>query len=243
MTRDLKNILVVDIETVATEKAYKDLQPRMQKEWDKKASYMQRREEATSEELFSDRAGIFAEFGKIVTVAVGFFTTTESGGNGFRVKAFASHSEKKLLEEFKALLDSRFDDDLALCAHNGKEFDFPYLCRRMTIHGMELPMSLDNSGKKPWEVNHIDTMELWKFGDRKSFTSLDLLAALFDIDSSKEDIDGSMVNAIYYQEDGLERIAKYCMQDVVVTAQLFLKLKNVHTFSLDDVKYLPVTIS
>ena len=149
----------------------------------------------------------------------------ENNEPSLRIKSFASDDETELLSSFKSLLEKKFDQNkLMLCAHNGLEFDFPYLCRRMIKNGIKLPLCLDIAGKKPWEVNHIDTMELWKFGDRKSYTSLDLLAAIFDIESSKDDIDGSMVNEVYYENKQLERIAHYCMQDVLVTAQLFLKL-------------------
>ena len=235
MHPDLKSILIVDIETVASNNEYQQLHEGLQKEWDKKASYLHTSNELSPEEFYDNRAGIYAEFGKVVTIAVGFYSPLTAEKIGLRVKAFAGDDEKKILSNFKDLLDARFDENVALCAHNGKEFDFPYLCRRMIINGLELPMALDNSGKKPWEVNHIDTMELWKFGDRKNFTSLDLLAALFGIESSKEDIDGSMVNEVYYKDNNLEKIARYCMHDVLVTAQLYLKLNNIHTFSPEDV--------
>lgn len=220
---DLKHILFLDIETVSCEPTFDKLSERMKPLWEKKASFLKSDEPSSPEELYLEKAGIYAEFGKIVTIAVGYFTNHDDNLS-LRVKAFASHDEKALLENFKQLLETHFDQKkLALCAHNGKEFDFPYLCRRMLVNGILPPSALDIAGKKPWEVLHLDTLELWKFGDRKNFTSLDLLAALFDIPSSKSDIDGSMVSHTYYIEKDLEKIAKYCKQDVVVTAQLFLK--------------------
>ena len=153
-----------------------------------------------------------------------------------RVTSFEDHDEKELLMKFGDFLESRFDPKrLKLCAHNGKEFDYPYLCRRMLINGMIIPKILDQSGKKPWEVNHLDTMDMWKFGDRKSFTSLALLTTLFEIPTSKSDLDGSRVNEAYYKEDGLDRIAEYCRGDVVATAQLYLKLNNMSIIDPKDI--------
>ncbi|MGK7395147.1 MAG: 3'-5' exonuclease [Candidatus Cyclobacteriaceae bacterium M3_2C_046] len=221
----LENILFLDIETVSCASDFDLMDERLKSQWEKKSNLIKNDESLTSQDLFYKRAAIYAEFGKIVTVAVGYIRKNEAGENCLRVKAIASDNEEELLQEFKRLVQTKFDQDkLTLCAHNGKEFDFPYLCRRMLLHGIPLPAVLDIAGKKPWEVLHIDTMELWKFGDRKSYTSLELLATIFGIDSSKDDMDGSMVTEMYYEHNGLSRIATYCMQDVVVTAQLFLKL-------------------
>jgi uncharacterized protein YprB with RNaseH-like and TPR domain len=115
---------------------------------------------------------------------------------------------------------------LYLCAHNGKEFDYPYLIRRILINGLEVPSILNLSGKKPWEVNHIDTMELWKFGDYKHYTSLELLATVFGISSPKDDINGSDVGRVYWQENDLQRIVKYCQKDVVTIVNLLLRFKG-----------------
>jgi len=238
MDQDLSNILFLDIETVAGKPSYQDLNERVQEHWNKKAGFIQREGDLTPDELYYQRAGIYAEFGKIVTIAVGFIT--EHGKQlQLRVKAFSDENEKALLTDFKTLLDKKFDPEtLLLCAHNGKEFDFPYICRRMLINGISLPYVLDITGKKPWEVRHLDTMEMWKFGDRKNFTSLDLLATIFDIDTSKGDIDGSQVTPVYYEENDLERITEYCKRDVVVTAQLFLKFKTLPAIKPENVHIL-----
>ncbi|HCX20425.1 MAG: 3'-5' exonuclease [Flammeovirgaceae bacterium] len=222
----LRNLLILDIETVALTKEYQKLNADLRKHWERKSSFLRNEDELTSEELFSEKAGIYAEFGKVITVAFGIFHDLPDGSLALRVKSVTGHDEAALLKEIKDLLETIFDpENLRLCAHNGKEFDFPYLSRRMLINGIKLPYVLDNSGKKPWEVNFLDTMEMWKFGDRKNFTSLDLLTTIFNIPSSKSDIDGSMVNKVYYEEEnGLERIQKYCQGDVVATAQLFLKM-------------------
>ena len=226
MDHRLRNLLILDIETVALTKEYQKLNADLRKHWERKSSFLKNDDELTAEELFSEKAGIYAEFGKVITVAFGIFHELPDGNLALRVKSVAGDDEESLLTEIKDFLETKFDpENLRLCAHNGKEFDFPYLSRRMLLNGIKLPYVLDNSGKKPWEVNFLDTMEMWKFGDRKNFTSLDLLTTIFNIPSSKSDIDGSMVNQVYYEEEnGLERIRKYCQGDVIATAQLFLRM-------------------
>ncbi len=222
---DLKNLLVLDIETISRFSDYNEMNERFKKQWDRKASLLKNDDNLSPEELYFDRAAIYAEFGKIICIAVGLFTKSEEDQLGLRVKAFSGHDEIKVLSEFKDLLDEKLDNQrLILCAHNGKEFDFPYLCRRFLVNEIDIPNVLNISGKKPWEIPHMDTMEMWKFGDRKSYTSLDLLASLFNIESSKVGIDGSMINSVYYEKNDLDKITTYCKQDVVVTANLFLKL-------------------
>lgn len=221
----LKNILFLDIETVSCAGSYAALDDNLQALWDKKAASLQPDSATPASDLFFEKAAIYAEFGKVIVIGLGFVTFDEAGQPTLRTKALQGHDEKALLLAFKELLAAGFSQEsLRLCAHNGKEFDFPYLCRRMVVHGIPLPPALDIAGKKPWEVSHLDTMELWKFGDRKSFTSLHLLATLFGIPSSKELMQGHEVNHHYYQNNDLDKIAAYCVQDVVVTAQLFLKM-------------------
>jgi 3'-5' exonuclease len=225
----LENILFLDIETVSCVGDYELMEKRLQLLWNKKSLLIRNDDNLTPDELFLKKAAIYAEFGKVVSIAVGYIRNDENNKPCLRVKAFSSDNESEILLSFKSLLSKWDPNKLALCAHNGKEFDYPYLCRRMILNGIPLPAVLDISGKKPWEVQHFDTMEMWKYGDKKSYTSLDLLAAIFGIESSKDDIDGSMVNHVYYNEKDLPRIGKYCMQDVVVTAQLFLKLNCLPT--------------
>ncbi len=240
MTETLyKNLLIIDIETVSSVPGYHDLSERMKALWDKKASNMKHETEITPEELFNTRAGIYAEFGKVVCIGAGFLTKNEGGLLKLRVKAFANDDEAVILNDFKKLIEGRsFQGEPILVAHNGREFDFPYICRRMLINGIRIPKALYDKNKKPWERNLFDTMEMWKFGDYKNYTSLDLLAALFNIESSKDDIDGSMVNDIYYLEKDLDRIATYCKKDVAVTAQLYLKLDGHDTLDPDNIEYL-----
>ena len=230
----LQNVLVVDIETVPAHPSYDDLTDRWKKLWDRKASFLAR-DQQTPEELY-ERAGIYAEFGKVVCISAGIFIP-QGEHYGMRIKSFYGHDEKKLLSEFCDLLNSRFTSSAkALCGHNGKEFDFPYLSRRILINGLKLPYHLNTAGKKPWEVNHIDTMELWKFGDYKSFTSLDLLAALFDIPTPKDDIDGSMVRSVYYEEGDVERIRIYCEKDIITLANILLRFKGLNLLTESDIE-------
>jgi len=217
---DLNNLMILDIETVPQCGTFDQLPEHMQKLWDHKTQYQ--RKEETAEEFYG-RAGIWAEFGKIICISVGIFT--KGRGTGLRVKSFASHDETELLIKFGDLLRSQ-PATLVLCAHNGKEFDFPYICRRMLINGLQIPPQLEISGKKPWEVNHLDTMELWKFGDYKNYTSLNLLTAIFNIPTPKDDIDGSMVGHVYWNENNLERISVYCQKDVIATAQLIRRYRG-----------------
>lgn len=222
--KKVKNILFLDIETVSCSKSYEDLDERLKPLWERKARFIDK--EADQKQLFCEKAGIYAEFGKIVNISVGSFFLNPEKELSFKIKSFSGTDEIKLLKDFYDLI-TRFDQKkLILCAHNGKEFDYPYICRRMLINSVEIPEVLRIAGKKPWEVRHLDTLELWKFGDKKNYTSLDLLAALFDIPSSKDDFDGSMVSDCFYRENDTERIRQYCEKDVIVTAQLFLRFKN-----------------
>ncbi|MCW5516343.1 3'-5' exonuclease [Muriicola sp. Z0-33] len=229
----LTDILFLDIETVPEEAEFEQLDQEKRDLWEQKTKY-QRKEEISAEEFY-ERAGIWAEFGKIICISVGYFNFKGSSRN-FRVTSFFGE-EIKLLKEFKNLLEVHFNrPKQLLCAHNGKEFDFPYIARRMIIHRIPLPNKLDLFGKKPWEVPHLDTMELWKFGDYKHFTSLKLMANVLGIPSPKADIDGSMVREVYYQEQNLDRIIRYCELDVITLAQVFIRMRNEELLSEDEIK-------
>jgi len=214
----LNNILFLDIETVPMYPAYESVPEHFRLLWDKKAVRLNHPSgvQQSPGELYS-RAGIYAEFGKVVCISAGILVD-----DNIRIKSFYGEEEYALLAEFADLLSQRFSGpDHYLCAHNGKEFDFPYLCRRMLVNGISLPEPLQIAGKKPWEIKHLDTMELWKFGDYKNYTSLELLTALFDIPTPKDDIDGSEVAEVFYGEQNLRRIVEYCQKDVVSIIQLF----------------------
>ena len=218
---DLSQLLILDIETVPQHPSYNDVPEVFKEHWTQKTQYQ--RKEETPEEYYP-RAGIWAEFGKIVCISVGIFTK-ENDTIGLRVKSFASDDECSILADFITLLNKQ-PNHLILCAHNGKEFDFPYICRRTLINELCIPAQLRISGKKPWEINHLDTMDLWKFGDYKNYTSLNLLATIFNIPTPKDDISGSDVHWVYWKDRDLERIKTYCQKDVVTTAQLIMKFKS-----------------
>ena len=219
-----EDVLFLDIETVPGSESFESLDPAFQTLWDKKSKQFKSPDQNASE--LYEKAGIYSEFGKIICISVGLIRKKDSGL--IRLKSFFGNDEKALLTEFSELV-SKFchaHDEAVLCAHNGREFDFPYIARRMIINGMIIPEILDNAGKKPWDVKLLDTMELWKFGDYKNYTSLNLLTAVLGIPSPKDDIDGSMVAGIYYVENDLERIVRYCEKDVVAIIRVLLRFMN-----------------
>ncbi len=229
----LEEILFLDIETVPENENFEELDDEKKALWDQKSKY-QRKEEFTAEEFY-ERAGIWAEFGKIICISVGYFNF-KGAIRAFRTTSFYG-DEIKLLKDFKHLLLTHFSATKhLLCGHNAKEFDFPYIARRMIIHNIELPNKLNLFGKKPWEIAHLDTMELWKFGDYKHFTSLKLLANILGIPSPKQDIDGSQVRQVFYEDQDLKRIITYCELDVVTTAQVFLRLRNEALLEDNEIK-------
>jgi 3'-5' exonuclease len=222
---NFENILFLDIETVPEVENFSELSEEKQELFAQKTAY-QRKEEVTSDEFY-ERAGIWAEFGKIVCISVGYFVNFNSKNRTFRVTSFYGDDEKVILNGFKKLLESHFNKpEHILCAHNGKEFDFPYIARRMIINQIVLPEKLNLFGKKPWEIGHLDTMELWKFGDYKHYTSLKLLTLILNIPSPKDDISGSEVCGVYYKEKDVARIAVYCEKDTIAVAQLLLRFNN-----------------
>ncbi len=231
---NVNEILFLDIETVPLSPSFELLDEYDRELWSDKSRFIREKNNVSVEESYH-QAGIYAEFGKIVCISVGYFVV-RMGERLFRTTSFANHNEAVLLNEFSHLLEHRFNNPFrVLCAHNGKEFDFPYICRRMLINGLALPQLLDISGKKPWETGHLDTMELWKFGDYKHYTSLKLLARIFGIPTPKDDIDGSMVRSVYYDEGNLDRISVYCQKDVATVAQLFLKYRNEKILSQESI--------
>jgi len=219
----LDNILFLDIETVPEQDNFQNLDKEMQYLWELKTQY-QRKEDYTPEDFY-ERAGIWAEFGKIVCISVGYIITKGDIRN-FRVTSFFGE-EKKILLDFNNLLNNHFNGaQHVLCGHNAKEFDFPFIARRMIINDVAIPNKLNLFGKKPWEIAHLDTLELWKFGDYKHFTSLKLLTKILGIPTSKDDIDGSQVAHVFYVEKDIDRIVTYCEKDVIAVAQVFLRFRK-----------------
>ncbi|MDD2277871.1 MAG: 3'-5' exonuclease [Bacteroidales bacterium] len=229
-----EDILFLDIETVPQFESYNQLPDAFKELWAKKAKKISAEEESP-EEVYQ-RAGIYAEFGKIICISVGLIVNKDDK-IVFRVKSFADQDEAELLKGFVDMLNKfSAKPNATLCAHNGKEFDFPYIARRCLINGIRLPKILDIAGKKPWEVMFLDTMELWKFGDYKHYTSLNLLTHIFNIPTPKDDIDGSQVAEVFYKEKDLERIVRYCEKDVLAVAQLLLRYKNEPTIEPNNIE-------
>ena len=228
----LENVLFLDIETVPLFANFSELDDSTKQLWEQKTNY-QRKEEFTPEEFY-DRAGIWAEFGKIICISVGYFVF-KGGVRSFRVTSFYGE-EDAILNEFKTLLETHFNKAYhLLCAHNGKEFDFSYIARRMIINKIDIPFKLNLFGKKPWEVAHLDTLELWKFGDYKTYTSLKLMTHVLGIPSPKDDIDGSEVRDVFYKENDIDRIIRYCEKDTIAVAQIILRLRNEELLINDEI--------
>ncbi|EMR03006.1 ribonuclease H-like domain-containing protein [Cesiribacter andamanensis] len=228
-TRPFKDILFVDIETVTAASDLESLDKRLQQAWLHKVEFLDWMDEDVSPaELYHYEGGLYAEFGRIVSISVAYFHEKDEGGLELRVKSYASaDNEQWLLEQFKELLNERFDQrTLRLCSHNGKEFDFPYLCRRMLVHCVPLPEVLNFAGKKPWEVPHLDTMEMWMFGNRKYTISLETLAALFHIPYTPHP-EGDQINSLFFNEGekGLDQIVQHSQQDVIATAQVYMRYR------------------
>ena len=217
------NILFLDIETVSQYETYNHLPEDWKELWSLKAQMLLRNKETETTETIYERAGIYAEFGKIVCISCGCLQG-QGEDKKLIIKSFCNTDEKKLLKEFADMLNRwATDNQKFLCAHNGKEFDYPYICRRMVINGVSIPEVMQIAGRKPWDVRHLDTMEFWKFGDYKSYTSLKLLAKVLDIPSPKDDIDGSQVNTVYWMEKDIDRIVTYCQKDVLTLTQVLLR--------------------
>ncbi len=226
------SILFIDIETVPIRSTYGQLPEGLQAEWDRKARTIRQQPDVTvtPDVMYNERAGIYSEFAKIVCISVGSIVAEADGEWKIRLRSLTKDNEAELLTEFSALLErmtARYRD-IRFCGHNIKEFDIPFICRRFIINGLSLPPCLQLSGRKPWEITHIDTMELWKFGDNKNFTALSLLAQVLGIPSPKSDMDGSQVGRVYWEEHDLTRIAAYCVQDVLTVAKVYLRLKGMN---------------
>lgn len=238
MRPDPSRILFLDIETVPQEYDYSSLDATTARLFSDKTRFEQERNGKSAEEVWNDRGGILAEFGKIVCIGVGSLHRTGEE-HQLRVTSFHGANEYDVLTRFTDLLNRHYNaDDQWLCAHNGKEFDFPYIARRCVVHNIGLPRILDIGGLKPWEVGHLDTMNMWSFGDRKAYTSLALLTHILGIPTPKDDITGADVARVFYEENGLERIANYCKKDVVATVQLYLRLSHRALVSEANITYV-----
>lgn len=233
---NVENILFLDIETAPQVYQAEQLDDHVRGLFAKKAHVLPEDNEAFTE-AYAKKSSIFAEFGKIICISVGFVKQSPTGTQ-LRMKSFYHDDEETLLKQFKRLLEDHYNKpDHLLCGHNAKEFDFPYICRRMLVHGIELPQILNIAGKKPWEIRHLDTMELWKFGDYKAYTSISLLCHIFQIPTPKDDISGADVARVYYEENDLERIKVYCEKDVIALVQLFLRMNGMSLINEHDIHF------
>ena len=225
----IEHILFIDLETAPIQYRYNELSQTTKELWDKKILYVK---DTTPEQHYA-KAGIFAEFAKVVCIGLGFMSNGK-----FRTKAIAGENEKEILMEFSSLMKSHFyKEEHFLCAHNGKEFDYPFLCRRLLVNQLPLPKLLQIQGFKPWNVKHLDTMEMWRFGDIKNFTSLNLLAHIFNIPSPKDDIDGSQIAQVFYEEKNIDRIKTYCIKDVVTLIRIYQCLKGLEPIQDSEIIY------
>ncbi|MGE0089558.1 MAG: 3'-5' exonuclease [Bacteroidales bacterium] len=231
----VENVLFIDIETIPQYPEFTEAPEQTRYFWEKKSAYFREPDQSAGDVY--QRAGIYSEFGRIICISAGILVA-KNGVRSIRIKSFFGDDEKQLLTEFAEMLKKYHasNKELQLCAHNGKEFDFPYIGRRMIIDDVKIPQILDVAGKKPWEVQFLDTMELWKFGDYKNYTSLNLLTHIFNIPTPKDDIDGSMVADVYWKEKNLDRIVTYCEKDVLAIAQVFLKYKGEPLISPENVE-------
>ncbi|MGC6433769.1 MAG: ribonuclease H-like domain-containing protein [Crocinitomicaceae bacterium] len=235
---EFDKILFLDIETAPQVYNFDELDDAKKQLFLSKTRGIHQGDETRFEEAYDSRSSIFAEFGKIICISVGFVHVDSLGVRHIRLKSFYHDDEETLLRQFCKLLNENYNTAFhILCGHNAKEFDFPYICRRLLINGIKLPKILNIAGKKPWEINHIDTMELWKFGDFKAYTSLPLLCNIFNVPTPKDDISGADVARVYYEENDLERIKIYCEKDVAALIQVFLKLKGDHIIEEENIKF------
>ncbi len=241
---NLQKILFIDIETVPQTGNFEELPVNLQELWEIKFEQLRKRmpekydDSATAESAFESSGGIYSEFGKIICISVGIITGQSHQPN-LRITSFAGKEERELLQNFSELIHKFFtSSEHNFCGHNIKEFDIPYICRRMLVHGIALPKALQIHAKKPWEVNLLDTMDFWKFGDYKNFTSVRLLAAVLGIPTPKDDIDGSQVATVYYKENNLPRIITYCQKDVIATTQVWLRMNGFSLIETENVKFV-----
>lgn len=226
-SRNLKSILFIDIETATQETEFESLSNPMKHLWLRKAGFLQNPDGLSDADFYFKRASVYAEFGKIICIGVGGIFFDDNQEPTLRVKMLTGETETEILTRFKDILEKhKAGANLLLCAHNGKEFDFPYICRRMLVNGITLPRVLQLAGRKPWEVKHLDTLELWKFGDYKHFVSLELLALIFGIPEGETEVSGDQINGIYYHDNDIAKISRYCADDVILLTQLYMKMNN-----------------
>ncbi len=237
----LNNLIVIDIETVSEKQHFYELDAYWQTLWEDKVKRLLPEDVAVAD-FYEQRAGVMAEFSKIVCISMGYFKKTETNDWQLRIKSFCEDDEKKILEEFTVAIRKMeaVNPQWSFAGHNIKEFDIPFLCRRMLINGIKIPRSLDFQNMKPWETNIVDTFQYWRFGDYKNFTSLNLLAACLGVPSPKDDIDGSMVGKVFWEDKDCNRIAVYCQKDVVTVSNVILRFRNMPILTEEQIHIMPL---
>ena len=235
----LENLLLIDIETVPQHPTFDLLSDDWKQLWEEK-TVRSLPDFTSAAEFYPQRAGVMAEFAKIVCISIGYFTK-QGNALQLRVKSFFGDDEKKLLQDFITTVNQMEskNNKWSFAGHNIKEFDIPFICRRLLINSLHIPAYLDFQNMKPWDTNTVDTFQYWRFGDYKNYTSLKLLAAAMGVPSPKDDIDGSMVAEVYWKEKNLQRIATYCQKDVVTTGNIILRFKNKELLKDDQVVIVP----
>jgi hypothetical protein len=231
----LENLILIDIETVPQYSLFDELPDEWKQLWEEKTQ-RQLPDFTSAAEFYPQRAGVMAEFAKIVCISMGYFAK-QGNALQLRLKSFYGDDEKILLQQFIAMLNQieAKNNKWVFGGHNIKEFDIPFICRRLLVNGLHIPAYLDFQNMKPWDTNIVDTFQYWRFGDYKNYTSLKLLAAAMGVPSPKDDIDGSMVADVYWKEKNLERIVAYCQKDVVTTGNIILRFKNIELMKEEQI--------
>lgn len=220
----LKNRLFIDVKTVAGSSSFDELDERLQRQWEQKAAYFGNEEGWSVAKWYDNRASYYAEYGKIICIGIGGLYWDDDDAPFLKAKTLYDDDEARLLRTFIDLIDKYPANELVLCAHNGKEFDYPYLCRRILVHGFELPATLRLSGRKPWDIPHQDTLEMWRFGDSRHYVPLDLLAAVLNLPTQPLKLTGDQTSLVYYQPQGMSRIREYTRESIVTLVQVYLRL-------------------
>lgn len=231
----LENLILIDIETVPQHPDFDLLNEEWKQLWQEKTQ-RSLPDFTTPAEFYPQRAGVMAEFAKIICISMGYFTK-QGNALQLRLKSFYGDDEKVLLQSFVTVLNQveTKNNKWSFAGHNIKEFDIPFICRRLLVNSLPIPAYLDFQNMKPWDTNMVDTFQYWRFGDYKNYTSLKLLAAAMGVPSPKDDIDGSMVADVYWKEKNLERIVTYCLKDVVTTGNIILRFKNIELLKEEQV--------
>lgn len=222
----LENLFLMDIETVSSKESFHLLEDHWKELWGEKIK-RHLSPDSTPEEMYPQRAAIFAEFARVICISFGYFKK-ENEGWELRIKSLYGHNEQRILEEFSATINNlpANKKNWIFTGHNVKEFDIPFLCRRMLANNVSIPKRLNFQNMKPWETPILDTLHLWRFGDYKNYTSLKLLAAVLGVPSPKDDIDGSQVGNVYWKEKDLKRISVYCEKDVLTVGNIMLRFRG-----------------